>query len=77
MIGIKNAVLLSIAALAQIGSSSPTGQAEPPIPEVCALTCSHYSIVSSNSRYSLPVVRPTLYGYGLARKLCLRMMEIS
>ncbi|UKZ59502.1 uncharacterized protein TrAtP1_000804 [Trichoderma atroviride] len=29
-----NAVLLSIAALAQIGSSSPTGQTEPPIPEL-------------------------------------------
>lgn len=35
MIGIKNVVLLSIAALAQIGSCTPTGQIEPPIPEVC------------------------------------------
>lgn len=48
MIGIKNAVLLSIAALAQIGSSSPTGQAEPPIPEVCASTCFHYSVFITN-----------------------------
>lgn len=46
MVGIKNAVLLSIAALAQIGSSSPTGQAEPPIPEVCVLTYLKYPALS-------------------------------
>ncbi|PNP53754.1 hypothetical protein THARTR1_05878 [Trichoderma harzianum] len=34
MIGIKNVVLLSITALAQIGSCTPTGQIEPPIPEL-------------------------------------------
>lgn len=49
MIGIKNAVLLSIAALAQIGSSSPTGQSEPPVPEVCALTYLDYSIFIANN----------------------------
>jgi hypothetical protein len=45
MFGLKNAVLLSIAALAQIGSGSPTGQSEPPIPEVrSAIQHSHQVI---------------------------------
>ncbi|KAM0260398.1 hypothetical protein ACHAQJ_002800 [Trichoderma viride] len=34
MMGIKNVVLFSIAALASIGSCTPTGNAEPPIPEL-------------------------------------------
>lgn len=77
MFSIKNAVLLSIAALAQIGNSSPTGQAEPPIPEVCGLAHLNYLLsVFADSHYSLLVVRPTLFGYGLARKFCTRLMEL-
>lgn len=67
MMGIKNVVLLSIAALAQIGSCTPTGQIEPPIPEVCNIA-QHPILSFTNSTYSSLVVRQTLSGFGLARK---------